>query len=142
MKVYGKNVLRNLFVRCLFSYSNTFVRESRLITLFIRYCRIRSLPSRIRRGLRQFFARLGRSRDSERKLKRFQSSMEKIFSINSRGSRGPESSGFISDEEDLDDNTPPDYSNSQLRIKLTSVKPGALLTETDQPVEIEMVVLK
>ena len=68
--------------------------------------------------------------------------MEKIFSVNSRGSRGPESSGFISDEEDLDDNPPPDYTNSQLKIKLTSVKPGALMTETDGPIEIEMVVLK
>ena len=68
--------------------------------------------------------------------------MEKIFGVNSRGSRGPQSSGFISDEEDLDDNTPPDYSNSQLKIKLTSVKPGALTTETDGPIEIEMVVLK
>lgn len=68
--------------------------------------------------------------------------MEKIFSVNSRGSRGPESSGFISEEEDLDNDTPPDYSNSQLKIKLTSVKPEALLTETDEPVEIEMVVLK
>lgn len=68
--------------------------------------------------------------------------MEKIFSVNSRGSRALESSGFISDGEDLDDNPQPDYSNSQLKIKLTSVKPGALLTETHEPIEIEMVVLK
>ena len=133
---------RNLFVCCLFSYSSQFCFRVQTNNLVFRYCRIRSLPSRIRRGLRRIFARLGRSRDSERKLKRFQSSMEKIFSVNSRGSRGPESSGFISDEEDLDDNPPPDYSNSQLKIKLTSVKPGALMTETNGPIEIEMVVLK
>ena len=133
---------RNLFVCCLFSYSSQFCLRVQTNNLVFRYCRIRSLPSRIRRGLRRIFARLGRSRDSERKLKRFQSSMEKIFSVNSRGSRGPESSGFISDEEDLDDNPPPDYSNSQLKIKLTSVKPGALMPETNGPIEIEMVVLK
>ena len=80
------------------------------------------------------------SRDSERKLKRFQSSMEKIFSVNSRGSPGPESSGFISDEEDLEDDPRPDYRNSQL--KLTPVKPGSLTVESDAPIEIQMVVLR
>ena len=82
------------------------------------------------------------SRDSERKLKRFQSSMEKIFSVNSRGSPGPESSGFISDEEDLEDDPWPDYRNSQLKIKLTPIKPGNLTAESDAPIEIEMVVLR
>lgn len=82
------------------------------------------------------------SRDPERKLERFQNSMAKIFSINSRGSRGQESSGFISDEDDLEDDEPPDYSNSELKIKLTPVNPRTLTAETDGPIEIEMVVLQ
>lgn len=68
--------------------------------------------------------------------------MAKIFSTNSRGSRGQESSGFISDEDDLEDDEPPDYSNSELKIKLTPVNPRTLTAETDGPVEIEMVVFQ
>ncbi|KAJ7372302.1 hypothetical protein OS493_019746 [Desmophyllum pertusum] len=69
---------------------------------------IRTLPSRIRRamrrGLERVLARLGMSRDPDRKLERFQSSIEKIFSTKRHGSRGAdESSGFISDEEELED---------------------------------------
>ena len=82
-------------------------------------------------------ARFGMSRDTERKLERFQSSMAKIFSTNSRGSRGQESSGFISDEEDF-----PDYSNTELKIRLTPPHSGTLAAETDGPIEIEMIVLK
>ncbi|KAK2565897.1 hypothetical protein P5673_010196 [Acropora cervicornis] len=109
--------------------------------------RIRSLPSRIRcameRAWRRAFARIGRSRDSERKLERFQSSIAKIFRTNSRGSRGPESSGFISDEEELEDELPiPEYSNTQLKIGLTSTQSRVPMTETDGPVEIEMTVFK
>lgn len=81
------------------------------------------------------------SRDTERKLERFQGSMAKIFSTNSRGSRGQESSGFISDEEDLDFDFP-DYSNTELKIRLTPPHPGTLTAETDGPIEIEMIVLK
>lgn len=99
----------------------------------------------MRRGLGRIFARLGISRDSHRELDRFQSSMAKIFSTNSRGSRGsrgPESSGFISDEEDLEDDVTPDFSNTELKVKLTPVNPGTLKPETDGPVEVEMVVFK
>ena len=107
--------------------------------------RIRKLPSRIRRaarrGLERLLGRLRLSRDPKRKLERFQSSIEKIFSAKRHGSsRGPdESSGFISDEEELDD-IPPDYSNTELQIKLVPVNPGSLAAETDGPIEIEMIV--
>lgn len=109
--------------------------------------RIRKLPSRIRRavrrGLEKVLVRLRLSRDPDRKLERFQSSIAKIFSANGRGSsRGAdESSGFISDEEELDD-VLPDYSNTDLQIKLVPVNPGGLTAETDGPIEIEMVVFK
>lgn len=95
------------------------------------------------RALRRVFARIGRSRDPERKLERFQSSIAKIFRTNSRGSHGPESSGFISDEEELEDEFPtPEYSNTQLKIGLTSNQPQVSMIETDGPVEIEMTVFK
>ena len=109
--------------------------------------RIRKLPSRIRRavrrGLERALVHLRLSRDPNRKLERFQSSIDKIFSANRRGSsRGAdESSGFISDEEELDD-VPPDYSNTDLQIKLVPVNPGGLSAETDGPIEIEMIVFK
>ena len=109
--------------------------------------RIRELPSRIRRavsrGLERVLVHLRLSRNPDRKLKRFQSSIDKIFSANRRGSsRGAdESSGFISDEEELDD-VPPDYSNTELQIKLVPVNPGGLSAETDGPIEIEMIVFK
>ncbi|XP_078365990.1 uncharacterized protein LOC144650204 isoform X2 [Oculina patagonica] len=108
---------------------------------------IRKLPSRIRRavrrGLERVFTRLRLSRDSNRKLERFQSSIEKIFSSKRRGSsRGAdESSGFISDEEELDD-VPPVYSNTELKIKAVPVNPGSLSAETDGPIEIEMIVFR
>lgn len=108
---------------------------------------IRCLPSRIRQGmrrtLRKVLVRLRRSRDHDRKLERFQSSMAKIFRTNSRGSRGPESSGFISDEEELEDEfSIPEYCNTQLKIGLSPVHSGTLKAETDEPVEIEMTVFK
>lgn len=107
--------------------------------------RIRKLPSRIRRavrrGLERLLVRLRLSRDPNRKLERFQSSIEKIFSTKRRGSSraADESSGFISDEEELDD-IPTDYSNTELQIKLVPVNPGSLSAETDGPIEIEMIV--
>ena len=108
---------------------------------------IRCLPSRIRQGMRRalgkVLVRLGRSRDHDRKLERFQSSMAKIFRTNSRGSRGLESSGFISDEEELEDEfSIPEYCNTQLKIGLSPAHPGTLKAETDEPVEIEMTVFK
>ena len=113
----------------------------------ILFNRIRRLPTRIRRavrrGLQRVLVRLRLSRDPDRKLERFQSSIAKIFSANRRGSSkaADESSGFISDEEELDD-VPPDYSNTELQIKLVPVNPGGLSAETDGPIEIEMVVFK
>ena len=111
------------------------------------FCRIRTLPSRIRRtvrrGLERVFARFRRSRESNRKLERFQKSIEKIFGTRRRGNsrEADESSGFISDEEELDDVTP-DYSSTELEIQVSPVKPGSLSAETDGPIEIEMIVLK
>ena len=97
----------------------------------------------MRRGLERLLVHLRLSRDPTRKLERFQSSIDKIFSSSRRGSsRGAdESSGFISDEEELDD-VPPDYSNTDLQIKLVPVHPGGLSAETDGPIEIEMIVFK
>lgn len=96
----------------------------------------------MRRGLERVLARLGMSRDPDRKLERFQSSIEKIFSTKRHGSRGAdESSGFISDEEELED-VPPDYSNTELKIKLVPVNPGSLSAETDGPIEIEMIIFQ
>ena len=96
----------------------------------------------MRRGLGRVLARLGMSRDPDRKLERFQSSIEKIFSTKRHGSRGAdESSGFISDEEELED-VPPDYSNTELKIKLVPVNPGSLSAETDGPIEIEMIIFQ
>ena len=97
----------------------------------------------MRRGLERLLVHLRLSRDPNRKLERFQSSINKIFSAHRRGSsRGAdESSGFISDEEELDD-VPPDYSNTDLQIKLVPVHPGGLSAETDGPIEIEMIVFK
>ena len=97
----------------------------------------------MRRGLERILARLGFSRNSERKLKRFQSSIEKIFSAKRRESRGAdESSGFISEQELEDEDIPSDYSNTELKIKIIPVDPGSLSAETDGPIEIEMIVLK
>lgn len=110
---------------------------------------IRKLPSRIRRaarrGLERVLVRLGIKRHSERKLKleRFQSSTDKIFNVKRRGSRGAEeSSGFISEEELEDEDFPPDYSNTELKMKIRPTDRGNFLTETDGPIEIEMIVFK
>ena len=116
--------------------------------MFLLLCRIRNFPSSIRRavrrGLERVFVLLRLSRDRNRKLERFQSSIEKIFSTKRRGSsRGAdESSGFISDEEEELDDVPPDYSNTELKIKVAPANPGSLSAETDGPVEIEMIVFK
>jgi len=42
----------------------------------------------------------------------------------------------------LEDDVTPDFSNTELKVKLTPVNPGTLKPETDGPVEIEMVVFK
>lgn len=84
-----------------------------------------------------------RHRERKQKLERFQSSIDKIFNVKRRGSRGPEeSSGFISEEDLEDEDFPPDYSNSELQIKTIPTGRGSLLTETDGPIEIEMTIFK
>lgn len=84
-----------------------------------------------------------RHRERKQKLERFQSSIDKIFNVKRRGSRGAEeSSGFISEEDLEDEDFPPDYSNSELKIKTIPTGRESLLTETDGPIEIEMTIFK
>lgn len=143
----------SLHNRRLFRTSKHILQESELFGLhldlhpgsscYILFHRIRSLPSRIRRVMRRVLIRFGLSREPESKLERFQRSIAKIFSTNSRGSREQESSGFISDEEDLNSEYDiPDYSDTELKIRLNPPHQGTLTAETDGPVEIEMIVFK
>lgn len=69
--------------------------------------------------------------------------MVKIFCINSCGSCGLEFFGFISDEEELEDEfLILEYCNIQLKIGFSFVYLGILKVEIDEFVEIEMIVFK